>query len=313
VWIALGGRTSPAVHTMNSTHQFHRLENSFTRQRIGERAGDGALRRLIAREVIDRFTRLGGPPVVFVETTAPALRQGMAYPLAPLHPECGAVADRSRCRQSWPRHWETLRQSREPIWHRCVNQRFCATVPLCCDGQCLAVMRLVCRNAITELDFLKHVEMLNVLVQGFAATHQDELARLVHPPATSAGGNGSRLADGSTGPVQPHLHPQVARALAYIDEHLSDCGLTVRRVACEVGSNCDYLAHLFAEQVGERMSRFIARRRVHLAQRMLATTTWQVKRIAWESGFANANWFSHVFRVYARCTPSAYRHANRRP
>jgi hypothetical protein len=187
VWIALGGRTSPAVHTMNSTHQFHRLENSFTRQRIGERAGDGALRRLIAREVIDRFTRLGGPPVVFVETTAPALRQGMAYPLAPLHPECGAVADRSRCRQSWPRHWETLRQSREPIWHRCVNQRFCATVPLCCDGQCLAVMRLVCRNAITELDFLKHVEMLNVLVQGFAATHQDELARLVHPPATSAG------------------------------------------------------------------------------------------------------------------------------
>jgi AraC-like DNA-binding protein len=101
--------------------------------------------------------------------------------------------------------------------------------------------------------------------------------------------------------------------LAYIDEHLSDCGLTVRRVACEVGSNCDYLAHLFAEQVGERMSRFIARRRVHLAQRMLATTTWQVKRIAWESGFANANWFSHVFRVYARCTPSAYRHANRRP
>lgn len=83
--------------------------------------------------------------------------------------------------------------------------------------------------------------------------------------------------------------------------------MNVSTVAGALGVNCTYLSHIFAAEVGTRMSRFIARRRIEMAKKMLATTDWQIKRVAFESGHGNADWFSQVFHAQEGLTPCEYR------
>lgn len=114
-------------------------------------------------------------------------------------------------------------------------------------------------------------------------------------------GNG----DGAAGPRNGH--PLVRKAVRYIDRHLANAELTVEGVARHAGVNATYLGHLFSKHAGIRMSRYIAMRRVELAKSLLATTDWQVKRVAFATGHRNANWFTEVFRHFAGSTPSEFR------
>ena len=69
----------------------------------------------------------------------------------------------------------------------------------------------------------------------------------------------------------------------------------------------------FAQEVGMRMSRYIATRRIELAKKLLISTHWQIKRIAYESGHSNPDWFSQVFRAHTGMTPRDYRRTASRP
>jgi transcriptional regulator GlxA family with amidase domain len=102
-------------------------------------------------------------------------------------------------------------------------------------------------------------------------------------------------------------HPQVRRAIALIERRANEPQLNVAAIATELGMNATYLAHLFREETGVRMSRLIAWHRIEIAKTLLSTTDWQVKRIAYESGHGNPNWFSHVFRLHTGDSPSEYR------
>jgi transcriptional regulator GlxA family with amidase domain len=105
-------------------------------------------------------------------------------------------------------------------------------------------------------------------------------------------------------------HPKVAQAIEYIEAHLADPGLSVRKVARHLELHADYLSNLFAGQTGQRMVYYIATRRTERAKNLLKTTPWRVKRIASECGFANPNWFCRVFGAQTGTTPSAYRNGH---
>lgn len=104
-----------------------------------------------------------------------------------------------------------------------------------------------------------------------------------------------------------HIHPHVKSAMLYIEGRLTDSTLRVSEIARALGLNTTYLSHLFSGHAGERMSRYISARRIALAKRFLATTDWQIKRVAYESGHANADWFSQVFHCHTGMTPGGYR------
>jgi AraC-like DNA-binding protein len=187
----------------------------------------------------------------------------------------------------------------------------CALVPVVYHERCLAVVRLVCPASFVEENFERHVELLDVLVKGFVISEADFLGQLMRPEGAAVElGAPPSLSTGSPVEQRPS-HPQVLRALQYIEDHLSDPKLTVGGVAHKLDLHPDYLSHLFAEQVGQRMSRFIAARRVERAKTLLATTDWQVKRIARETGHANPNWFCHVFSVHIGLAPGRYRRESR--
>lgn len=270
------------------------------------------LLELIETKVVDRFARLSLTKLQAVALAVCEPNEEDPAP-NPSHPACAEFSSSDYCRESWQLHLTQLKERPETHWGTCQKGRHCAMVPVVCGNRCLAVVKLAGPAALDESEFGRLVEILELLVRDFAASHADFLSRV--PGGATAGEVAEKPAgseDDFAGGPSP-THPQVVRALEYIAANLSDPRLTVAKVASVLDLYPTYLSELFVEQMGQRMSRYIASRRVEKAKRLLATTDWQIKRIALETGHANPNWFCHVFSVHTGLTPGEYRTAARGP
>jgi AraC-like DNA-binding protein len=288
-------------------HHFKRIRRRSSVSAAAARQNDGTLLELIAREVVRRFARI-------IDVSASAVPWDMSGPEDaedpppnPSHPACEEYADSDYCRESWLLHRAELQLRPETHWHKCDRGRLCAIVPIVCRDRCLAAVKLACPASLSERDFERQVELLDLLAKDFAASRAKVLGRMLRArtPARKSETSPSKQADEGT--ERRPRHPQILRAIQNIEAHLSDPGLSIGRVARQLDLHPTYLSQLFVEQVGQRMNRFIASRRVELAKTLLATTDWQVKLIAYTTGYANPNWFSHVFRTCTGLTPEGYR------
>jgi AraC-like DNA-binding protein len=259
----------------------------------------------LAHMVTERFTKLTGLIAVIKTVDLPGAPHVEALPMAPAHPLCADAPDREYCRQSWRSHMAELALRPEVYQHKCDFGKLCAVVPVTWHRRCVAVCRLVCDESMGQETFDHHVEILAVLVENFAARHGDRIPHALPGKTATQGPPHEGTSD--TPAATPPLHPKVRIAIDYIDEHLRDIDLSAASVSRHLEMNATYLAHLFAEQAGMRMNRYIAGRRVEVAMRLLAATTWQVKRIARESGYANPDWFGHVFHAHTGMKPGDYR------
>jgi AraC-like DNA-binding protein len=268
----------------------------------------------ICHQIVRDFERITSLAVVSASIDLDALEEGEAPVDGFCHDACSDFQGTGYCRESWQLHLVQLKKLPETHWHRCDYGRFCAVVPFVVEGCCVAAFRLAClEKSMTMEEFEVKVELLDLLVQHAISGESGVLRRLC-----SHSSHGSK--DGCPTPSgqdavrrtpQGPLHPQVQRALEHIEHELSNPELTVARTAAKLEMHCDYLAHLFAEQVGQRMSRYISVRRIERAKNLLITSNWRIARIARESGFANPKWFNHVFKTLTGVTPSAYRNRSR--
>ena len=64
---------------------------------------------------------------------------------------------------------------------------------------------------------------------------------------------------------------------------------------------------MFKQKTGYSVKQYLLRRRLGEAQIRLASTQDSVQRIAEESGFEDASYFSRIFLKYVGLTPSEYR------
>lgn len=264
--------------------------------------------RLLSRQVTDRFARMSmtdlqaiALPVSELNDEDPARN--------PSHPACVEFASSDYCHESWLLHLARLKRFPGTHWGVCQYERICAMIPVVAENRCLAVVKLAGPSSLDKAELKRLVDLLELLVRDFTTSEAKFLRQVpggilvveVSPPL---------LDSTDRGDVKPSpTHPQVARALEYIATHLSDPRLTVARLASVLGLCPTYLSEIFVDQVGQRMSRFIAAQRVERAKKLLVTTDWQVKRIALETGHANPNWFSHVFHTHTGLTPGEYRAA----
>jgi AraC-like DNA-binding protein len=255
----------------------------------------------------DRFGRITGLAAVVAPLGSHARAAGH-WSGAPLHPACHDAVDRDACFRAWQGHLAQFAARPHTHWHRCDQHRFCAVVPVMANGRCLMVCKLVCTECIGENDFLRHLGVLEIVVDSFATARAESLAEWADRQDAV---EETMLTPAALPTDLSGCHPQVLKALEYIDRHLSEANLTIARISRHLSINATYLAHLFSTQTGMRATHYIAARRIELAKRLLATTNWQVKRIAYESGHANADWFSQVFRHYAGMSPREYRRAIR--
>lgn len=83
--------------------------------------------------------------------------------------------------------------------------------------------------------------------------------------------------------------------------------LPVSEIGEAVGLHPDYANVLFRGTFGVTLSEYVLEHRIAHAQRLLATTSEKVTRIAYESGFGSISRFNAAFKAASGCTPSVYR------
>ena len=100
-------------------------------------------------------------------------------------------------------------------------------------------------------------------------------------------------------------YPYIARAKAYIQEHLSE-NILLEDVAGAVSLSPNYFSKLFHQRAGENLTAYIARQKVNAAKAQLLSGRMNVNEVSDALGFNNATYFSKVFKKYTGYTPQGY-------
>jgi len=273
--------------------------------------GNGFLKEL-NKNICERFTKISGLTAIVVPIDIPGYSKNILPAQYPLHPACYDYAYTHYCRDSWKDHLEQIRQTRKPHWHRCKRDKLCVVAPLFWNHRCLVALKVVCPGSVEQKIFDEHVELLSVLIENYILNKKNRLnSRFIKQQKSNKYFSGDGELTVTTVKLKAN-HPQISRAIEYIERHLNNPKMTVAKVANELNVNSTYLSHLFSDHTGMRMSHFITLQRLELAKKKLADTDWQIKRVAMESGHANADWFSQVFRTHTGMTPRQYRNLTRK-
>ena len=99
-------------------------------------------------------------------------------------------------------------------------------------------------------------------------------------------------------------------AKEFFDAHFFEAGC-LPRAAEKLGVSPFYLSHAFKEHGGLPPVRYIANKRMELAEKLLAATDRDVADIAAACGYADAPYFCRVFKAHKACTPLQYRYDSR--
>jgi AraC-like DNA-binding protein len=105
---------------------------------------------------------------------------------------------------------------------------------------------------------------------------------------------------------------QIEQAMLRIDAAVPG-PIGVEELAREVGWTPEHLSRSFVRHLGLTTKEAITRRRIDLACHLLLHTEKSVKEIAFETGFADPNYFCRVFKSTLAVTASEYRHRNYHP
>lgn len=115
------------------------------------------------------------------------------------------------------------------------------------------------------------------------------------------------IADMTGGTVTDPIAVHLAKARAFIEDRLTDPGLTAGRVAAGIGISERHLSRAFAS-TGTSLPRFILTRRLERAHRLLAgTPRATITAVAASCGFGSASHFTQAFRAHFGVRPAEVR------
>ncbi len=99
----------------------------------------------------------------------------------------------------------------------------------------------------------------------------------------------------------------VAQALSTIARHLSDPGLSVKRIVDEIGYSRAHLYRRFHKHVGMSVAAYIKQERLNAAKTLLVETSRPINVIARECGYSSSWILSRTLKRDAGMTPTTYR------
>ena len=92
----------------------------------------------------------------------------------------------------------------------------------------------------------------------------------------------------------------------YIDDHLSDRELTLKKISAELSYNEKYVSALFKKKMSIGISEYVNTVRVQRACRLMGQGFTSIKDISATCGFSDALYFSKVFKKIMMCSPSEH-------
>lgn len=96
------------------------------------------------------------------------------------------------------------------------------------------------------------------------------------------------------------------RALDYVNENYMD-DVTLDSLAAYAGFSRYTLSRMFRQHTGSTFTQYLNKRRVSMAEELLASTRMPVTQVALQCGFNSIATFNRVFRDVRGCTPTQYR------
>ena len=98
----------------------------------------------------------------------------------------------------------------------------------------------------------------------------------------------------------------VNKAVEYLDTHFNQ-DISLADVSEHVHLSRIYFHNLFKASVGETVHNYLLKKRIEYAKKLLATTDFELTKIAIQSGFSSQSYFNYVFKRKTNYSPKQYR------
>lgn len=97
----------------------------------------------------------------------------------------------------------------------------------------------------------------------------------------------------------------------YISDHCTE-NINVDDLADLAGFSKFHFARLFKQFAGMSCYEYLTQKRISYAERLLIQPDISITEVAMRSGFNSLSTFNRIFKTAKNCTPSEYKHLNRR-
>lgn len=110
------------------------------------------------------------------------------------------------------------------------------------------------------------------------------------------------------------ISKECALAKRYIDSNYAQ-NITLDTLAEITHINKYYLAHSFANCIGQSPISYLSSKRLQTSKELLSSTNYSIAQIASSTGFSSQSYFSQIFKKSVGMTPQQYRkmHSRRHP
>ena len=97
----------------------------------------------------------------------------------------------------------------------------------------------------------------------------------------------------------------IVDAKLFIKKNFSN-EITLEEVSKSVSVSPHYFSRLFKEETSENFIEYLTKVRIDRAKELMKTSNLSIKEICYKVGFADPNYFSHIFKKTEKLTPSEY-------
>jgi len=97
----------------------------------------------------------------------------------------------------------------------------------------------------------------------------------------------------------------IVNAKLFIDENFTD-EITLEEVSKVVCVSPQYFSRLFKEETSENFIEYLTKVRIDRAKELMKNSNLSIKEICYKTGYADPNYFSHIFKKTEKLTPSEY-------
>ena len=99
----------------------------------------------------------------------------------------------------------------------------------------------------------------------------------------------------------------ISRAKDYINSNFARSDLSLTDVADEVNISSSHFSTIFSQESGGTFIEYLTGTRVGKAKELLSTTSMKSSEIAFEVGYNDSHYFSHIFKKATGMSPGQYR------
>jgi two-component system response regulator YesN len=107
--------------------------------------------------------------------------------------------------------------------------------------------------------------------------------------------------------TQNQYRAMIHQAKKYIEGHYADPDLSLIDVAAQVNLSPSHFSAVFSRETSETFKEYLTKVRIDRAKELLRTTSLKSFEVAYQSGYNDPHYFSHIFRKNTGLSPQQFR------